>query len=395
MNCRRIISIVLTIIFASALHAEESDNNITLRGSYWNSALTFQTTGKGRVAFMGGSITEMEGYRPMVCRYLQKTFPKTQFEFIAAGISSTCSDTGAFRLESDVLSKGEIDLFFLEFAVNDNQDGRFSQEHSLRSFEGIVRHIRTVCPKVDIVITFFANESMIEQYRRGEIPDSIAAHTKVARQYDISTINLAREVQRRIDAGTLTWRQYGGVHPAEAGNRICAEMIESLLNAAWDKPGEQIVPHALPKALDAYSYSRGAFLDFNKVERGAFQFGAPDWKSIPGALRSRFNGEKLLYSVRPGDSCSFEFSGSVVGLYVLAGPDAGAVDYSIDGGEYKTVQLYHDYSAGLHYPRTVILADQLSPGVRQAVLRVSKEKDSRSSGTAVRILKICVQNMQN
>ena len=85
----------------------------------FNSPIKFISANTGTVAFMGGSITEMEGYRPLVCEQLQKRFPKTRFTFINAGISPTTSTTGAFRFEHDVLSKGPIDLLFLEFAVND------------------------------------------------------------------------------------------------------------------------------------------------------------------------------------------------------------------------------------------------------------------------------------
>lgn len=54
--------------------------------------------------------------------WLEKTFPETEFTFTNAGISSTCSTTGAFRLKEEVLGKGPVDLFFVEFAVNDNSD---------------------------------------------------------------------------------------------------------------------------------------------------------------------------------------------------------------------------------------------------------------------------------
>ena len=64
--------------------AEDADfpENVTFRGSYANSKRVFETTGRGRVAFLGGSITEMEGYRPMVCEYLQKKFPKHPILFL-------------------------------------------------------------------------------------------------------------------------------------------------------------------------------------------------------------------------------------------------------------------------------------------------------------------------
>ena len=58
---------------------------------------------KATVAFIGGSITEMNGYRPMIMEHLSTTYPGTQFTFVNAGISSTCSTTGAFRLARDII----------------------------------------------------------------------------------------------------------------------------------------------------------------------------------------------------------------------------------------------------------------------------------------------------
>ena len=58
------------------------------------------------MAFIGGSITEMNGYRPMVCDILEQRFPMTAFTFTDAGIASTCSTTGAFRLQSTCWTKG-------------------------------------------------------------------------------------------------------------------------------------------------------------------------------------------------------------------------------------------------------------------------------------------------
>ncbi|MDG1854188.1 MAG: hypothetical protein P8I97_08515, partial [Verrucomicrobiales bacterium] len=95
---------------------------------------------EGRVAFIGGSITQMNGYRPMVADWLKARFSQTKFEFINAGISSTCSTTGAFRLKEHVLDKGRIDLFFIEFAVNDDQDAGHEKRECVRGMEGIIRH---------------------------------------------------------------------------------------------------------------------------------------------------------------------------------------------------------------------------------------------------------------
>ena len=121
------------LLFAASVAFMSADDklnpNVILRGSYANSQLQFDQLKTGRVAFMGGSITQMNGYRPMVAGWLQKRFPETKFDFINAGISSTCSTTGAFRVRSEVLAKGKIDLFFIEFAVNDDQDAGLSLIH--------------------------------------------------------------------------------------------------------------------------------------------------------------------------------------------------------------------------------------------------------------------------
>ena len=182
---------------------------------------------------MGGSITEMNGYRPMMMEWLQGKFPQTEFEFINAGISSTCSTTGAFRLERDVLSKGPIDLFFLEFAVNDDQDAKHSYEGCVLGMEGIIRNFRRNNPKGDVVVTYFVNPSMLEQLRGGKTPLPMAAHEEVLKKYQISQVHLARELAECIDAGTFTWEEFGGTHPKPPGNRLCANIHAELLNQAW------------------------------------------------------------------------------------------------------------------------------------------------------------------
>ena len=131
---RWLLLIAASVAFVSA--DDKLNRNVILRGSYANSQLQFDQLKTGRVAFMGGSITQMNGYRPMVATWLQKRFPKTKFDFINAGISSTCSTTGAFRLPSGGVGQGKIDLFFIEFAVNDDQDAGHASRECVRGWKG-------------------------------------------------------------------------------------------------------------------------------------------------------------------------------------------------------------------------------------------------------------------
>lgn len=383
-------SLALVLFAVLALTAAETappfGDNVQFRGRLDNAPLQFERTRKGTVAFIGGSITEMDGYRPMVCDLLKRRFPATTFTVIGAGIGSTTSTTGAFRLAHDVLDKGPVDLLFIEFAVNDDQDGHHTRAECIRGLEGIIRHARQGNPHMDLVVTFFVNEGMLKTLQSGGVPLTIEAHGAVAQHYAVSTINLAREVAQEITAGTLTWKTYGGVHPAREGNAIAARMIDELFSRAWAGPAPtSLTPHTLPPApLDAFNYEAGRFIDPAKAQvKQGWTLGVPDWKSLPGGKRGQFITPPMLCATTAGAEAVLAFEGTAVGAFIVAGPDAGIAEASIDGGPVTAVNLLHAYSKGLHYPRTVMLGTELKPGPHQLTLRMSA--DTKSTGHAMRI----------
>ena len=71
-----------------------------------------------RIAYLGGSITAQEGWRPKTLKWFRDQFPTAKVEGINAAIGGTGSDLGVFRLKHDVLDH-DPDLLFVEFAVND------------------------------------------------------------------------------------------------------------------------------------------------------------------------------------------------------------------------------------------------------------------------------------
>jgi lysophospholipase L1-like esterase len=360
------------------------------RSHFEHSRSAFTGRRAGTVAFIGGSITELDqrGHTGMIEKFLQTRFPDTKFKFVNAGISSTCSTTGAFRLSRDVLAH-RPDLLFIEFAVNDDQDGQHNRRDCIRGLEGIIRQARLQNPKLDMLVTYFPNDAMLAQLKNGQTPDVIAAHESVARHYGVASVNLAEQLFARIQAGEMTWEQYGGTHPVTAGNRFAADLIQDLLSAAWSNPEGDRPDHKLPKPLDPNSYFRGRLIDLESAQRGpGWTIGKPQWSQIPGALRPRFATDRLLFTSTVGDETVLDFAGTAIGLYVLAGPDAGTVEYSVDGSPFESVDLYHRFSAGLHYPRTVMLNADLPVGKHRLVLRVAATKHAESTGHAVRILNL-------
>ncbi len=381
----------LTLSFAFGATADGGafGGNVRMRGSLNNSRRVFERTGKGNVAFMGGSITEMNGFRPLVCSSLTRRFPNAAFTFTNAGVSSTCSTTGAFRLETDVLAKGPVDLLFVEFAVNDDQDAHHTRAECIRGMEGIIRHARQRNPNIDIVPIYFINPEMLKTLQSGQTPLPIEAHEAVAEHYGVPTVNVAGEVADEITAGKLTWEAYGGTHPGPVGHALCARMIDSLFDRAWTQPPVPDSPptaHPLPKALlDPFSYVHGRFVDVSKAKAGqGWTLGIPDWSHLPGAKRDRFTALSMLCGTEPGSTATLDFEGTTVGAYLLAGPDAGICEASIDGGAFREVDIYHEFSSGLHYPRTVLLGSGLRPGKHRLTLRISPK--THSAGHAMRIL---------
>ncbi|MFM7540115.1 MAG: SGNH/GDSL hydrolase family protein [Planctomycetota bacterium] len=379
----------LGCLMACAQSAGSTSDNANFRGKLDNSRLKFTTEKKGHVAFMGGSITEMEGYRPIMMESLKRRFPSTDFSFTNAGISSTCSTTGAFRLAEDVLSKGPVDLFFLEFAVNDDQDAHHGKKECIRGMEGIIRHLRVHNPSCDIVMVHFVNEAMLASLAKGKEPLSSGSHEDVAVRHEISSAHVARELASRIKDGSLTWARYGGVHPARPGNELAASVVNRILDKGWSGPlAESIKAHPQAELLDKESYVRGRFLDSSQwVRDAAWRLSVPDWKSIKGDCRPRFRNMPLFNTDLPAAEFSVSFEGNCLAAYLLAGPDAGIAEVSIDGGPFKPIQLKHAYSKGLHYPRTVMLATDLPQGTHKAAIRKARN-DNPEEKTAIRIIRL-------
>ncbi len=364
-----------------------------LRDGLRNSYRRF-TGGTARVAFMGGSITEMAGWRDLVCSQLSRRFPQTKFDFIAAGIASTGSTPGAFRLLRDVFSRGPVDLLFEEAAVNDSTN-HFGVREAVRGMEGIVRHARLLQPEIDVVMLHFVDPDKMREIRAGKTPEVIATHERVAAHYGVPSIDLAREVTERIDAGEFTWeKDFRSLHPSPFGMSVYARSIERLFDAAWKQPpmiAGSAEPHVLSAPLDEKSYFRGRLKSISEVSCGDGWKIDSDWspKGTAGT-RKGFVHVPMLVSETPGATCRFAFDGSAAGVFVAAGPDAGMLEFAIDGGSFRSRNLFTEWSTGLHIPWAYVLEADLNPGRHELVLRVAADADPRSRGHAVRIAHMLV-----
>jgi sialidase-1 len=366
-----------------------------LRHGLTNCCIKFRREKKGRVAFLGGSITYNPGWRNMICQYLQQRFPQTHFEFIAAGIPSTGSTPGAFRLTHDIFKNGSVDLLFEEAAVNDTTNGR-SDIEQIRGMEGIVRQARMLNPNIDIVVMYFVDPEKMKVYNEGNVPAVIRNHEKVAEHYQLPSLNLALEVTERINAKQFDWpNDFRNLHPSPFGQNIYLRSIKHLLDTAWVQPlpeNTRLIPNPMPtKALDKFSYYRGRYVDIENAELVEGFVYDPVWEPKDNiGTRSGFVRVPVLQANQPGAILKFKFNGTAVGIFITAGPDAGIIEYSIDDSIFRQKDLFTQWSPNLHLPWAHVLYAELDPDIHELTLKTTNQKNPKSSGYACRVVHFLV-----
>lgn len=372
----------------------EAKQCYTLRGDYRNSYQMFEKERVGTVAFLGGSITEMKGWRDMICEDLKQRFPYTKFTFIDAGIPSTGSTPGAFRLADDVLSKAKVDLLFVEAAVNDDTNG-FNAIEQVRGMEGIVRHALLSNPSMDIMMLHFIYDPFIPKLDGGQMPDVILNHERVANHYLIPSVNLATEVAARMREGEFNWEQFGGTHPKPLGHAYYAATINKVLDeiyASCVAAGPAVKPHVLPAVpLDGYSYTNGKLVDIRQAHINKGWQLVPSWTPrLIAEARPGFVDVPMLETDRPGAKLTLDFEGTAVGIFCVSGPAAGILEYSIDGATFKKLDTFTAWSGGLYIPWVYMFDTELPKGKHRLMLRMSKDHHPQSKGTACQIRQFVV-----
>lgn len=329
-------------------------------------------------------------------RRLKQRFPYTKFTFVAAGIPSTGSTPGAFRLTDDVLSKGKVDLLFVEAAVNDDTNG-FSAIEQVRGMEGIVRHALVSNPSMDIMMLHFIYDPFIPKLDKGQMPDVILNHERVANHYLLPSVNLASEIAARMRSGEFTWEQFGGTHPNPLGHAYYAATINKVLDemyAPCATAKDAAKPHALPAVpLDAYSYTNGRLVDIRQAHIGkGWQLVAPWTPRLAAETRPGFVDVPMLETNRPGAKLTLDFEGTAVGIFCVSGPAAGILEYSVDGAPFKKLDTFTAWSGGLYIPWVYMFDTELPMGKHRLTLRMSKDHHPQSKGTSCQIRQFVVND---
>jgi len=257
---------------------------VRVRGGIGHTMAKINAGHEVTVAYLGGSITAMNGWRNKTTEWLKATYPKASFKEVHAAIGGTGSDLGVFRLGRDVLAH-RPDLLFVEFATN---DGGTQPEQIWRSMEGIVRQTWRQNPQTDIIFTYTITTAFTNDYCRGMCNRSASAMELLADHYAIPSINFGprvaalinenklimdakmietavpkesadrdRLIRERIAADPRLLFANDGVHPRDEGHDLYkASVIEGLTQMKELPPVDHAAKLAVPFVSDHWEAAK-------------------------------------------------------------------------------------------------------------------------------------------
>jgi lysophospholipase L1-like esterase len=315
-----------------------------------------------KVGYLGGSITEANGWRVKSLAGFKTRFPSVNWVDINAGVGGTGSDLGVFRLKTQVLDQNP-DLLFVEFAVNDGGSG-----YTQRAMEGIVRQTWAKNPEIDIVFVYTCNTNILNNVRAGITEYAIKNMELVAAHYSIPSIHFGIEVVKRIDVTKdfvwyntspppgVTSVTYDNTHPTPLGHDLYALSVkrgfdEFVKATATTKP----VLHTLVTPLNANHWAAAKMIPI----RQNMQTGS--WTKLPTGSTGTANAKRFsrwvtdIWSTSTaGSTLTIKFKGDVLGFFDIMGPEGCILNAKLDNvGHSSRVRFdatCNDTRANHHFP---------------------------------------------
>jgi lysophospholipase L1-like esterase len=354
------------------------------------------------VAYLGGSITAMNGWRNMTTGWLQKANTNAVVKEVHAAIGGTGSDLGVFRVGHDAL-RHKPDLLFVEFATN---DGGRKPEEIWRSMEGIVRRTWKQNSQTDIIFTYTITTAMTNDYLKGMCNRSASAMEQLADHYGIPSICFGPRVIEYLSANKLVMsaKEYenavskddldrekkiknliardprilfarDGVHPTEKGHQIYLVSVANGFREMWSLP-----------AVDHASHLSKPFMEGNLEAakmvpvRPEMLFGS--WRKLAeNDTKAKAFGKRtgdIWYAREPGDTLTFKFKGSCCKIYDLVGPDGGQLWITVDGVRNRRPVPRFDSYCTYHRIATLGIYDGTN-GIHEVNIEVDKNEPSRQA----------------
>jgi lysophospholipase L1-like esterase len=367
------------------------------RGGLPNVFAKLKRGGEVKIAYLGGSITAQEGWRPKTLKWFRDRYPQAKITEINAAIGGTGSGLGVYRFQQDVLQH-RPDLVFVEFAVNDSGT---DPKQIWRGMEGILRQAWTANPSLDICYVYTYARGFEADLDKGFNQLAASADEMLAGHYGVPSINMAMRTAALAREGKLLVTPAkdpggkalpvppgvilfsdDGVHPSDGGHEVYTQVITDALKAM--DTGAAATPHRLPAPFisDHWQAAKLVPLDSGML--------TPGWKKLSPAegLGKNFHNRMpaIWEANKPGERITFRFKGTAAALYDLVGPDGAQVVITLDG---KVLPLQARFDSYCAYYRlaSLTIGEGLEDSVHTVTVEIHPEQPDRSSVTNVEKLK--------
>ena len=353
---RSLFLVVFAVLFDACAVELVTAEEVRVREGIGNFMAKLGAGSSVTVAYLGGSITEMSGWRNMTTDWMRKTWPKAKVTEVSAAIGGTGSGLGVFRLGHDALSKNP-DLLFVEFATN---DANVPAESIWRNFDGIVQQTWSKNPKTDIVFVYTITSSMMKDYGIGKMNPAASAMEKLADHYGIPSICFGPRVAAEVKAGRLVMSlgEFATAVPKETPDRdrLINEELKKKGQTLFAKdgvhpalPGHEFYLQSIVVAFELMrmlpSVNHGKFLGkpFFDARLAAAKMVAIDESMLKGGGWTKLSpdvpeqkgfggrGGQFYRADRPGAKLVFRFRGTQCEIYDLLAPKGANVRVTVDG----------------------------------------------------------------
>ncbi|MBN2452203.1 MAG: SGNH/GDSL hydrolase family protein [Lentisphaeria bacterium] len=320
-----------------------------VRGGIPNSQYYFRENRVGNqyLFFLGNSVLAGTGLREQGLRYSSQMVNALKTHFPQAALIETRhmqpggSWFGLYRCSRGQAVFGEVicsgHLAVLDFAADDRHADIGEVQTSM---EGLVRQITLYRATHSRILVYTLTPEMLDSYRVGQVPEYIRVCERIADHYGIPSLNLAKAAADRILAGEISFEEFSadGIQPTDAGARIYADAVAAFVDdlmAAFPIP-EKPRPYVLPEPLFPGTDDRGRIVAYEDPQVKLSGAWTPGQASPIGPFRH------VLVSQGPGAALALRFTGSEVGLLDVAAGDGADLEYSVDGGAFRSLAAARD-----------------------------------------------------
>jgi len=355
------------------------------------------------VAYFGGSITSMTGWRTLSFDWLKKEFPQAKFKMVDAALGGTSSSLGVFRLGADVVEK-KPDLVFIEFTVN---DGGLSAKTIWENYDGIVRQLWKSNPEIDIVCTYTITKGSIEDAKAGLFSNAQSITEMIASYYGLPSVAFGARIAEEYKAGRLvmsigevkdvaptaasesvktvianlakegkTLFAEDGVHPTMPAHEFYLDSLKKLWKAMEAKAP---VDHASKLVKPFYS----ARMEMAKTVPVNEKMMSGTWHALPRPKGDERNlmwwyerrVGQLWQADKPGDKLSFSFKGTTCKIFDLMGPNGAYIKIKVDGKEVGRAKRFDSYC--IYHRLSEFAVYDGADGVHSVELEIDRELPDR------------------